>query len=63
MRKINKQKKKLPEVEDWDTFREDMLKHITSCTSFTLKMKNKQKLKVTPIILADSNLMIAYHKE
>ncbi len=60
---LNKQKKKLPEVEDWDTFREDMLKHITSCTSFTLKMKNKQKLKVTPIILADSNLMIAYHKE
>ena len=51
------------DIENWNDFREDMLKHITSCTAFTLKLKNKQKFKVTPIILADSSLMITYHKE
>ena len=60
---LDKQKKKLPEVEDWQTFREDMLKHITTCTPFTLKMRSKQKLKVTPVILADTSLMITYHRE
>ena len=60
---LDKQKKKLPELEDWHTFREDMLKHITTCTPFTLKMRSKQKLKVTPVILADTTLMITYHRE
>ena len=56
-------KPKLPELEDWDTFREDMLKHITSCTPFTLKLRSKQRIMVTPVILADTSLMITYHKE
>jgi hypothetical protein len=60
---LDLQKTLLPEVENWNDFREDMLKHITSCTPFTLKLKNKQKFKVTPLILADSSLMITYHKE
>lgn len=56
-------KPKLPELEDWNTFREDMLKHITSCTPFTLKLRSKQRIMVTPVILADTSLMITYHKE
>lgn len=60
---IDLTKTSLPELEDWNAFREDMLKHITNCTPFTLKLKNKQKLKVTPAVLADTSLMITYHKE
>jgi len=60
---LDMQKDKLPEVEDWNAFRDDMQKHITACTTFTLKLKNKHNLKVTPVILADSSLMITYHKE
>ena len=56
-------KPKLPELEDWNTLREDMLKHITSCTPFTLKLRSKQRIMVTPVILADTSLMITYHKE
>ena len=40
-----------------------MLKHITSCTPFTLKLRSKQRIMVTPVILADTSLMITYHKE
>lgn len=60
---LDKQQKHLPEVADWQAFREDMQKHITSCTLFTLKLKNKHQLKVTPVILTDSSLLITYHKE
>lgn len=60
---LDLQQKSLPEIEDWNAFREDMLKHITACTPFTLKLKSKQKLKVTPVILADTSLMITYAKE
>ncbi len=60
---LDMQKGLLPELDDWNAFREDMLKHITSCTAFTLKLKNKQRLKVSPVILADTSLMITYHKE
>lgn len=60
---LDMQKDYIPEVENWNIFRDDMLKHITSCTTFTLKLKNKQKLKVSSYILADTSLMITYHKE
>lgn len=60
---LDMQKEKLPEFDDWDAFRENMQQHITSCTSFNLKLKNKHTIKVTPIVLADTSLMIAYHKE
>ena len=60
---LDKQQDALPELEDWKTFREDMQKHMTSCTPFTLKLKNKHRYKVTPVILADTSLMITYHKE
>ncbi len=60
---LDMQKPKLPELDDWETFREDMLKHITACTQFTLKLKNKQKILVTPVILADTSLMITYRRE
>ncbi len=60
---IDMQKDCLPEIEDWKAFREDMIKHITACTPFTLKLKNKQKITVTPVILPDTSLMIAYHKQ
>ena len=60
---LDMQKEKLPEFEDWDSFRENMLQHITSCTVFTLKLKRKNVVKVTPVVLADTSLMIAYHKE
>lgn len=60
---LDKQKKHLPELENWQDFREDMQKHITACTPFTLKLKNKHQLKVTPAILTDSSLLITYHKE
>ena len=60
---LDKQQKLLPEVADWQAFREDMQKHITACTPFTLKLKNKHQLKVTPVILTDSSLLITYHKE
>lgn len=60
---LDKQKKLLPELDDWQNFREDMQKHITACTPFTLKLKNKHQLKVTPVILTDSSLLITYHKE
>ncbi len=60
---LDKQQKNLPEVNDWQSFREDMQKHLTACTPFTLKLKNKHQLKVTPAILTDSSLLITYHKE
>ncbi len=60
---LDMQKMSLPEVEDWQTFRDNMQQHLTSCTSFTLKLKNKQRFKVTPIILFDTSLMITYCKE
>lgn len=60
---LDKQQENLPEIEDWQSFREDMQKHITSCTPFTLKLKNKQKIKVTSAILTDMSLMISYHKD
>ena len=60
---LDMQKEKLPEFDDWDAFRENMQQHITSCTSFTLKLKNKHVIKVTPVVLADTSLMITYHKE
>ncbi|MCM1324215.1 MAG: PAS domain-containing protein [Acetobacter sp.] len=60
---LNLQKQRLPEIENWQTFREDMLKHITACTPFTLKLKNKQKINVTPIVLPDTSLMITYRKQ
>jgi hypothetical protein len=43
----------LPELEDWSSFRDNMIHHITSCTPFALTLKNKQKIKVKPVILAD----------
>lgn len=60
---LDMQKPCLPEMEDWENFRENMQKHIASNTPFTLKLKNKQRLKVTSAILADTSLMITYHKE
>lgn len=60
---LDKQQNNLPEIEDWQSFREDMQKHITSCTPFTLKLKNKQKIKVNSVILADMSLMLSYHKD
>lgn len=60
---LDKQQKYLPELNDWQTFREDMQKHITACTPFTLTLKNKKQIKVTPAILTDSSLLITYHKE
>lgn len=57
------QKKSLPEIEDWKTFRDDMQKHITACNSFTLKLKNKQKINVTPVILPDTSLLVTYRKQ
>lgn len=60
---LDLQKARLPEIEDWNTFREDMLKHITSCTPFSLKLKNKQKISVTPVVLPDTSLMITYHRQ
>ena len=60
---LDLQKEKLPEVEDWETFRDNMQQHITSCMPFTLKLKSKHTLKVTPVILPDTSLMITYHKE
>ena len=53
----------LPELEDWASFKENMINHITSMTTFSLKLKNKQNLTVTPSILPDTSLMITYHKE
>lgn len=60
---LDMQKNNLPEIENWNAFREDMQKHITAFTPFTLKLKNKHKIKVTPLILADTSLMITYHKD
>ena len=60
---LDMQKQHLPEIEDWQTFREDMLKHITACTPFILKLKNKQKSNVTSVILPDSSLMIIYSRK
>lgn len=60
---LDMQEANLPEIEDWPSFRDDMQKHITICSPFTLKLKNKQKLKVTPAVLADTSLILTYHKE
>ena len=60
---INLQKSILPEIENWNSFSDDMINHITSCQPFNLKLKNKQKFVVTPLILPDTSLMITYHKE
>ncbi len=53
----------LPELEDWKSFKDNMINHITSMTTFSLKLKNKKNLTVTPSILPDTSLMITYHKE
>ena len=53
----------LPELEDWSAFKENMINHITSMTTFSLKLKNKKNITVTPSILPDTSLMITYHKE
>ena len=53
----------LPELEDWKSFKDNMINHITSMTTFSLKLKNKKNLIVTPSILPDTSLMITYHKE
>ncbi len=60
---LDLQKVRLPEIEDWNAFREDMLKHVTACTPFTLKLKNKQKISVTPAVLPDTSLMITYRRQ
>jgi hypothetical protein len=60
---LDKQEQNLPEVEDWNTFREDMQKHITTCTQFVLKLKNNQIVKVSTIVLPDMSLMLSCHKE
>lgn len=60
---MNMQKDLLPEIDNWNSFLDDMINHITSCQPFTLKFKNKQKFNVTPLILPDTSLMITYHKE
>ena len=57
------QKSHLPELEDWISFREKMISHITSITPFSLKLKNKTNLKVTPSVLPDTSLMLTYKKE
>jgi PAS domain-containing protein len=60
---IELQKPLLPEFEDWNSFKEDMISHITSITPFNLKLKNKVQLLVTPSVLPDTSLMITYQKE
>jgi PAS domain-containing protein len=60
---IDMHKQILPEIEDWTSFKNNMITHITSMTSFNLKLKNKTNLKVTPAILPDTSLMITYQKE
>ena len=60
---LDKQQENLPEIENWQSFREDMQKHITNCTPFTLKLKNKQKIKVNSTILPDMSLMLCCHKD
>ena len=60
---LDMQEKNLPEMEDWQSFRDNMQKHITTCTPFTLKLKNNKKIKVTSATLADMSLMLSYHKE
>ena len=60
---IELQKTLLPEVEDWESFKNNMINHLTSITPFSLKLKNKTKLTVTPSVLPDTSLMITYHKE
>lgn len=57
------QKDYLPELDDWLSFREKMISHITSMTPFNLKLKNKKNLTVTPYVLPDTSLMLIYHKE
>lgn len=59
---LNNTKDKLPEIENWDSFREDMIKHVTAHTAFILKLKNKQRLNVTSSTLPDSSLMITCSK-
>ena len=58
---LDMQKPFFPEMEDWDTFREGMFKHITSCTPFILNLKDDKTLSVNSVILADTSLMITYH--
>lgn len=60
---MNLQKTLLPETSDWNLFLDDMIKQITSCQPFNLKLKNKQKFIVTPLILPDTSLMITYRKD
>ena len=57
------QKDYLPELDDWLSFREKMISHITSISPFNLKLKNKKNLTVTPYVLPDTSLMLIYHKE
>ena len=60
---LDRLEEKLPETKDWKAFREDMQKHLTTGTPFTLKLKNNKHAKVTPFILADTSLMITSRKE
>ncbi len=60
---IELQKTILPEVEDWQSFKNNMINHITSITTFKLKLKDNTNLTVTPSVLPDTSLMITYHKK
>ena len=60
---IDLHKNILPEVDDWNSFKENMITHITSMNTFNLKLKNKNNITVTPAVLPDTSLMITYHKE
>ncbi len=60
---LDLQKKLLPELEDWSSFRDDMLKHISSSTAFILTLKNKKIIKVSSAILPDTSLIITYNME
>ena len=60
---IDLHKNILPELDDWKSFKENMITHITSMNTFNLKLKNKKNITVTPAVLPDTSLMITYHKE
>lgn len=60
---IDMHKPILPEIDDWTSFKDNMITHITSITPFSLKLKNKKNLKVTPAVLPDTSLMLTYQKE
>ena len=53
----------LPELEDWDSFKNNMLNHLTSTNSFTLKLKDKSTYKVFSSVLPNTYLMITYQRK